>query len=148
MRKEPQDPFDENEDVLSALQHLQAEVDDVGANLKHHPNNPVLIRRLRQLSRELERLKEKSKRQAVASLESIRRSLTELLLSQVPTSRPLEEQAVLTVGVFEPITPATLAEILVAFDTLHRELAGFPLRDLIAKIGQAERVEANSTVLS
>lgn len=46
-----------------------------------------------------------------------------------------DAKAVLTVHLADDITPAQFAEILAAFDTLHRELTGEPLRDLVVEHG-------------
>jgi hypothetical protein len=52
--------------------------------------------------------------------------------------------SILTLGLSGPVTPAEFAEVLMAFDTLHRELSGVPITDLVAKIGLAEETAPHS----
>ena len=49
-----------------------------------------------------------------------------------------EEQSRLTLSLADPVLPVEFAELLIALDTIHRELGGGPLRDLVAKIGLPE----------
>ena len=53
-------------------------------------------------------------------------------------NQPEEERSTLTLSLPEPISPAEFAELLMALETIHRELGGGPLRDLVAKIGLPE----------
>ena len=102
-----------DDDIMRSLERIQAEVDEVAANLKRHPNHPVLYRRLQVLSKELTGLKDQAPRRTVAQLDFIRKALAGFISSQA--APPREEMATLTVQLSEPISPATFAEILSAF---------------------------------
>ena len=131
-----------HEDPAESLLKLAAEVEKVGAELKSNPN-PASVLRLAELMKELERLRGLSRDRAVEGLKVAREGFMEAMVPGL-SKRATEEQATLTVNLSEPISPAALAEILTAFDTLHRELAGTPLRDLVAKIGLPEEVVVRS----
>jgi predicted dehydrogenase len=61
-----------------------------------------------------------------------------------PPARRRTDDATLTVTLPDSISATTLSEILTAFNTLHRELAGVPLHDLAAKIGLPQEVIARA----
>ena len=78
-------------------------------------------------------------------LEVVREGFMEAIAPGL-SKRAEDEQAILTVKLSEPISPGAFAEILTAFDTLHRDLVGAPLRGLIAKMGLPEDVVAHSSL--
>jgi hypothetical protein len=50
-------------------------------------------------------------------------------------TKATDEKATFTFSLKSPVSPAEFAEILIALDTIHRELTGEPLTDLRARIG-------------
>jgi len=134
----PQEP------VAESLLKLSAEVDKIGAELRTNPSPSALLR-LADLMKELDRLRMLSRDRAVEGLEVVREGFMEAIAPGL-SKRAQDEQATLTVKLSEPISPGALAEILAAFDTLHRELVGTPLEGLVAKIGLPEEVVAHSSL--
>jgi hypothetical protein len=130
------------EDPLLSLVQLSAEVERISEEMRSNPDPAALVR-LAELMKELERLRALSRDRAVEGLEIVREGFMEAIAPGL-SKRAREEQATLTVKLSEPISPGAFAEILTAFDTLHKELAGTPLRGLVAKIGLPEEVVAHS----
>ena len=130
------------EDFLQSIMRLSAEVDRIGVELRTNPN-PAALLQLAELLKELDRLRAMSRDHAVEGLGAVREGLMEVVAPGLSKRTP-DDLATLTVRLSEPIAPGALAEILTAFDTIHRELVGSPLRGLIAKIGLPEEVVAES----
>ena len=128
--------------VGESLLKLSAEIDKIGAELKANPS-PASLLRLAELMKEFDRLRTLSRDRAVEGLEIVREGFMEAIAPGL-SKRAQDEQATLTVKLSEPISPGAFAEILTAFDTLHKELVGTPLRGLVAKIGLPEDVVAHS----
>ena len=130
------------ESVGESLLKLSAEIDKIGAELRANPS-PAALLRLAELMKELDRLRTLSRDRAVEGLEIVREGFMEAIAPGL-SKRAEDEQATLTVKLSEPISPGAFDEILTAFDTLHKELVGTPLRGLVAKIGLPEDVVAHS----
>ena len=132
-----------DEPVGESILKISDEVNRIGAELRKNPNPSALLR-LAELMKELDRLRALSRDRAVEGLEVVREGFMEAIAPGL-SKRAQDEQAILTVKLSEPISPGAFAEILTAFDTLHRELVGTPLRGLAAKIGLPEEVVAHSS---
>ena len=130
------------ESVGDSFLKLSAAIDKIGAELRANPSASALLR-LAELMKELDRLRTLSRDRAVEGLEVVREGFMEAIAPGL-SKRAQDEQATLTVKLSEPISPGAFAEILTAFDTLHKELVGTPLRGLVAKIGLPEDVVAHS----
>lgn len=132
------DPEDPGQSLLKLLD----EVNRIGAELKANPD-PAMLLRLADLMKELDRLKALSRDRAVEGLGVVREGLMEAIAPGL-SKYAQDEQATLIVKLADDISPGALAEILAAFDSIHRELTGVPLRDLRVKVGLPEGVVADS----
>ena len=130
------------EDPGKSLIRLLEEVAALQVEMMTRPSEDVR-RRLLQAATELGRLRALSRDRAAEDLETVRKGFTEAIAAGLSKSAP-DEQATLTVRLSDRVSPAALAEILTALNTIHRELTGTPLGDLVVKIGSPEEIIARS----
>jgi hypothetical protein len=132
------------DDFLEAYKAITFEVAQLGMILKANPSDQVARARLVELQKKLPGLRQGSLNRAAEGLQIVEKASMEVIARGLSRQEP-EEQATLVVTLAESVTPAALAEILSAFETLHRELTGAPLRDLVAKIGLPDEIAVRST---